>query len=235
MLRRLAPALLLSLALVAPAVAQAPPQREEPGRITVTGVGETRFPPDIATITVGVLVQASASGEAMLKATRAMTEAAAALRQAGIEPRDLQTSSFNVSPQFETSPSGAARMIGVQVSASLAVRVRRLDRLGEILDRVVALGANSVSGPDFGLADERAARDGARRAAAEDATRRARLMAEAMGVRLGRIVSIEESGPGYRPRARGNFAPAAAAAAVPVEAGEESLEASVTVVWEIAQ
>lgn len=234
---RLAAALLALVAASAvPAFAQAPCRPDEPGRITVVGTGEVRAQPDMATITVGVTAQARQSRDAVAQVTRTMTQATEALRQAGIEPRDLQTTGFQVAPQYETAQNRPPRIVGTQVSAELIVRVRDLTKLGDILDRVVQLGANRVDGPVFGLADPEAALDGARRAAVADAQRRARAMTEALGVRLGRVVSVEEGARSAPVRRFARAAPAAMAPApVPVEAGEESIRSDVTVVWEIQQ
>lgn len=233
---RFAILVLFGIAFSPVAAAETPARPEVPGRITVVGSGEVNAQPDIATIAVGVTAQARSTRDAMAQATRAMTQATEALRQAGIAPRDLQTSFFQVRPQYDSPANRPPRIVGTEVSAELIVRVRDLTKLGEILDRVVALGANRVVGPDFGLAEPEAARDEARRAAVADAQRRARLMTEALGVRLGRIVSVQESG-GPRPvrRQRMETRAVPAAAAVPIEAGEETIRADVSVVWELSQ
>jgi uncharacterized protein YggE len=233
--RLAAAALALALA-TPPAIAQTPARPDEPGRITVVGRGEVRAQPDMATITVGVTAQARQSREALAQVTRTMTQATEALRQAGIQPRDLQTSGFQVAPQYETAQNRPPRIVGTQVSAELIVQVRDLTTLGDMLDRVVQLGANRVDGPEFGLADPEAALDGARRAAVADALRRARAMTEALGVRLGRVVSVEEGARTAPVRRFARAAPAAMAPApVPVEAGEETIRSDVTVVWELQQ
>lgn len=236
-MRSITAAILAISALAAPASAQAPARADEPGRITINGTGEVQAQPDMATIAVGVTAQARSTRDALAEARRTMTQATDALRQAGIAPRDLQTSLFRVQPQYERVQNRPPRMVGTEVSAELVVRVRDLSALGDILDRVVSLGANRVIGPDFGFANPEAAHDEARRAAIADAQRRARLMTEALGVRLGRIVSVDESG-GPRPMrqfARARGAAPAAAAPMPIEAGEETIRADVTVVWELSQ
>jgi uncharacterized protein YggE len=227
--------------LAAPAGAQDTPRprTQEPGQITVVGFGEVTASPDMATITVGIVAQSRTTGEALAQVRQTMTQATGVLRQAGIEQRDLQTTTFQVRPQYQTVPNRPARITGVEVAAELIVRVRDLTKLGEILDRVVALGANSVTGPEFGLANPQAARDAARRAAVEDALRRARIMTEPLGVRLGRILQIDEGG-GPAPLRRGGrgramMAAPSAAQSVPIEAGEETIRAEVTVIWELSQ
>ena len=244
----LVPAALATPALaqpIAPAPPRAPitlaPTPRAPGTIAITGQGEVTAAPDMATITLGVISQARVAREALQANTKAMGEAIASLKQAGIAERDLQTSQFQVQPQYQHDPQGRTppRIVGYQVSNRLTARVRDLAKLGEVLDRAVTLGANTVEGPVFGLAEPRAARDAARKAAAEDALRRARIMAETLGVRLGRVLNVTEqsaSQPRPMPQAM-TMARAAAAEAVPVpvEAGESTLSATVSVTWEIDQ
>jgi uncharacterized protein len=230
----------LALVLAGPALAQTPAARPDPATISLVGQGEARAAPDMATISLGVISQARIAREALAANTRAMSEAVQSLKQAGIADRDLQTSQFSVQPQYQQDPQGRTppRIVGYQVSNRLTARVRDLTKLGDVLDRVVALGANSVEGPVFGLAEPQAARDAARKAAAEDALRRARIYADALGVRLGRVLSVSEQGtavPRPQPMMMARTAAVAEAAAVPVEAGESTLTAQVAITWEIAQ
>lgn len=217
-------------------VAQAP---SVPGRITVAGTGESTRAPDMATISIGVVSQADTAREALARNTAAMTAALESLRGAGIAPRDLQTSGFNLSPRFSHDRTGSTppRIVGYQVTNTLSARVRDLSKVGEVLDRAVTLGANNVSGPVFGLSDPASAREEARKAAVADALARARLYAEGLGVRLGRVVAVTEgatSQPRPMPMAAARSM-SAEAAPVPIEAGETSLSAQVNVVFEVAQ
>ncbi len=119
----------------------------------------------------------------------------------------------------------------------MTVRVRDLDKLGPILTAVVASGANSVDGLSFTVSDTNEKLDEARKEAVADARRKADLYATAAGVKLGRILSISEDGVSIpRPYAvRSEKMMAMSSAPVPVEAGEETLSATVNIVWEIAQ
>jgi uncharacterized protein YggE len=218
---------------------QIAPDRTAPGRITAVGVGESTRAPDVATITVGVISEAETAREALSRNTAAMTAARESLRAAGIEPRDLQTAGFNLSPRFSRYRPGSTppRIVGYQVTNMLTVRVRDLAKVSDVMDRAVSLGANNVTGPVFGLSDPASAREEARRAAVADALARARLDAEGLGVRVGRIVSVNEgavSQPRPQPMAAARTM-AAESVSVPIEAGETSLSAQVTVVFEIVQ
>jgi hypothetical protein len=170
-----------------------------------------------------------------------MEKVIAELKKAGNEARDLQTSNFSVQPQYyhpprdRNGPIEPPRIVGYQVSNTLRVRVRDLARLGAILDVTVSQGANQLNGIAFSIDDPEALLAKARKAAMEDAVARATTYAEAAGVALGRVLSINEnSGPRPVPMVA-RMRAEDAAAAVPIEAGEQSIQAQVQVTWELRQ
>jgi uncharacterized protein YggE len=139
-------------------------------------------------------------------------------------------------PQGEQNSSEPfePRIVGYRVHNNITIRIRDLDRVGGILDQVVTLGANSISGPTFTLDDPNPVKDEARRAAMEDARRKASLYAEAAGITLGPIVRIEEGyAPPPMPLGAQMMRMEAADASVPIEAGELSFEVQVSVSWRL--
>jgi len=222
--------LTLALGLAAPLAAETDTLR----RLTVTGTGSFEAAPDMAMIRLGVTTQAKTAGAAMNQNTEQMQATVAVLKAAGIADRDLQTSNLSLQPNWTSRNSSSnqpPRIVGFVARNTLAVRVRDLGQLGEVLDAVIQAGANDFQGLSFSLSDPTPAADAARRDAVADAARKARLYAEAAGVALGPIQSISESG-GVRPYAA-EMARAAMADAVPIEAGEVSVGASVTIVYAI--
>lgn len=211
--------------------------------LSVIGEGVVRARPDMAIITLGVVSEAKEARAALMQNTAAMSRLTAALKGKAIESRDLQTSGFSVEPRYSQPPRDqdpneafAPEIVGYTVRNQLVVRIRDLARTGDILDSAVTLGANSISGPDFTVADPSAQEDLARRAAMRDALRKSALYAEAAGVTLGPIARIEE---GSAPQPRGVPMQAmarevAADSAVPVEGGELSTQIQVSVSWKLA-
>ncbi|MBS0125176.1 SIMPL domain-containing protein [Thetidibacter halocola] len=215
----------IALALATPLYA------DEAGRITVTGEGQAFAAPDMATITLGVTERADNARDAMDATSAGVAAILGRLTAMGVEPRDVQTSDLSLGPVWtQHNSSGEAVITGYEASNRLTVRVRNLDSLGGVLDAVLEDGANRFSGLGFGLQDPAPLEDEARRAAVADALARARLYAEAAGVDLGPILSINESG-GVRPMPMDAPMFAARAEAVPVAAGETGLSASVTIVF----
>lgn len=212
------------------------------GTIAIEGRGEVTAAPDMATINSGVTTQGATAREALDANTSAMAELIAALKASGIEARDIQTSGFSVNPNYvytdERDANGYTlppKINGYQVSNTVTVAVRKLDTLGSILDKSVTVGANTVNGVSFSVADPSDLYDQARKAAFADARAKAELYAGVAGSALEDIVSISETQGFNPPQPYPMYAKAemAADAAVPVEAGELSFVINVNVQWEL--
>ena len=205
----------------------------QPPTLTMTGIGEARARPDVAVGRIGVVTQAATPRDALNDNNRAMDAVLAALKEQGIAQKDLQTSSFNVTPRYDYGEDRSPpRVDGYEASNQLAVTVRDLDKLGSILDQAVSVGSNQIVGVEFGLDKPEPVRDEARRLAVRDAVRKARLYAEEAGVQLGPIHFIAERTEIRPPTPRlGQMRATAEAAAVPIEEGEHAVEIEVTMTW----
>lgn len=232
---------MLALALGAGAQAQTSAAGGE-RRISVVGEGRVRGRPDMAVINAGVVSEAKSAAEALSANNAAMTRILEAMRAAGIESRDLQTANFSVEPRYSQPPPEydgsqlfTPKIVGYSVRNEVVVRVRDIARTGEILDQVITLGANSITGPMFAAAEPAELEDQARRAAMRDAIGKGELYAMAAGVTLGPILRIEESVAQWPPPVpMGAMARESAQdAAVPIEGGELTFQAQVSVSWQL--
>ena len=225
--------------VAAPMSARAEEEHSEPRLLSVSGEGVAHAAPDIALITLGVVSEAVSARDALDENTQTMTGIIDALRDEDLEDRDLQTSGFSVEPIFSQPPRDydhstpfRPEILGYRVRNNVNVRIRDLARVGAILDLVVTLGANSISGPSFTVADPTPLEDEARRAAVADALRKAELYAEAADVALGPIQSIAE---GYasapQPMQAATMRMEVADSSVPIEGGELTFEVQVSVSW----
>jgi uncharacterized protein YggE len=196
----------------------------------------------MAIITLGVVSEATSAREALTANSQSMTRILDALRAAGIESRDLQTSGFTVEPRYSQPPRNwngtdpfEPKIVGYTVRNQITVRVRQLDQVGAMLDQVITLGANTVSGPTFTVADASEFEDQARRAAVRDAMEKAELYSEAAGVTLGPIFRIEENVAQWpQPVPMAAMARQEAAdASVPIESGELTFQAQVSISWRL--
>jgi uncharacterized protein YggE len=181
-----------------------------------------------------ISLKADTAKQALAKNTEAMSQVVAALKADGIDPKDIQTSNFSVSPLYEERKENRSpKIIGYQVTNSVRITVHDIGKLGDILDKVVMLGANDVGAIEFGVDEPAALKDKARQLAMANAIADAKLYAEAAGVKLGKILTInEDQGPIVARYA----APAPTmemAKAVPIEAGTAKVEIRVHVSFEL--
>lgn len=234
-------ALAAAVAASLPMAAQAADDSRREPAIVVTGQGQSMLAPDMAIVSVGVVRQAKTAREALSANNEAMRKVLEALKGAGIAERDLQTSGFSINPQYSypDSNDGTPRppvLTGYEVANQLTIRVRDIARLGAVLDQTVSLGVNQGGDIRFTNAEPEKAVEEARRNAMKNAIGKARVLAEAAGVKAGRILEISETMdlPEPRPVMRMSMAKEAADA-VPVAAGENSYSVTVNVTFAIEQ
>ncbi len=230
-----APAVLVLLSLIGrePAAAQDLPIPH----VTVSGEASRAVEPSLAETRAGVITQGKSAREASDANARTMTAVLASLQEAGVEPKDIQTSRFAVQPLFtrqqQEGRSEPPRITGYQVSNNVSVRIRDIGKLGEIFDRLLAAGANTIYGVEFQVPENPKLLDAVRTAAIEDGKRKAELYAQAAGVQLGRVFAITENSVSVpRPMMRAAATPQSA---TPTSPGEEVLRVSVTVTFELSR
>ena len=218
------------LVLSAPALAQTP--AEFPAAISVTGEAQISVPPDLATIDAGVTSDAKTAREASDANNAAMGKVLLALKGAGIDEKDFQTSRLSLQPQYAPNRSGPSPIVGYRAANRVTIRVRDVSKVANIIDVLVGAGANDIGGINFMVSQASKLLDEAREQAISDARRKAQIYARAAGVTLGEPLAIsEQSSPS--PIFRGKVATGMVAATAPVAQGEETLSVTVNVSWAI--
>lgn len=218
----------------------------EPSLIRVSGKGEVFAIPDIATFTYSVVEEASTVSEAQGKATEKSNKAVKYLRDQDVAEKDIRTVAYEVHPEYEYSnalcregycPPGKQTLVGYRVNQTVEVKVRKLDKAGDLLAGLGGIEVSNLSGLQFDVDDRDKIIEEARRKAITDAKKHAKTLAEDLDVRLVRIVSFEESGSyppvfykAYDMAERGGGLGQAAPELPP---GETKVLANVTVVYEI--
>ena len=231
-----APAHSASVATVADA-------HETPGVIRVVGSWVVRERPNRAWVSLGVQGAGETAADAQDKVSSAMNAVLSAVRATDADVQQIQTSSLSLSPMYDSrrqrEPGQPPRIVGYTASNTITVRMGDVSKIGMIIDAGMKGGANSVNGVRFGLSEEsqaEAQRKGLRQAVGQ-ARGKAGVMADAMGMRLGRVVEVIEQGaepPIPRPMMmRGGAEFAMAADATPVEPGEVESRVQVTIVYEL--
>lgn len=210
--------------------------------ITVSASGEAAAAPDLAYLQLTVLREGATARDALSANNTAMAEVLAAMKEFGIAERDLQTSGFSINPQYvypkAEEPQTPPKIAGYQVQNGLSVRVRDLEKLGEVLDKAVTLGVNSGGNVSFGNDNPDAVLEAARVSAMKKAVAKAKLLTETAGGTLGKIVTISENFDQPMPMpmmAKAAMADSMRAESVPMAAGESTYTVTVNVSFEIIQ
>lgn len=218
--------------------------------IWVSGEGMISVEPDLAILNIGVETTGDTVAEANGDAADSMNSIVNALKDRGLEDRDIQTRSFNIFPMYEYNEVfvdgrrvGKQELVGFRVSNSASINIRDLDEIGEIIDEVAVAGGDStrINGINFTVEDPKPFMDGLREAAVEDALAKAQQFAGLTGVSVGPMRFISETG-GSSPvvlqdmSVKRGFAPEmafAASAPTSISSGEMDFRLSIQAVFEI--
>ncbi len=204
-------------------------------RLDVNATGESTRVPDVAIISAGVVTRAPTAAAAIQQNSARMDRVLAALKSAGVADRDIQTSSINLNPEYRYQENKAPELVAYSASNQVSIRFRDIRNSGRILDALVAEGANQINGPTLTIDKPDAALDEARINAVANGRARADLYARALGKRVVRVISVSESGGSYpvpppMPMAERM---SAQAADTKIMAGEQKLQVSVSMVFEL--
>jgi len=226
-------AALTLLLTVTPAVADDTP----PPQISVVGTGEVRLAPDLAVIAFAVETTAREAAAAVAANAEQSNALATAIKRQLGDGDKVETTRYSLDPIYESRERGSSappRISGYVARNEVRVQSRHVDQVGNFIDTATAAGANRINSLEFTLADRAAAHGEALRKAGSDARRQAEIIAAALGVRLGRILSASTSGsPVVMPKQYRGMAMAMEGAPTPVEPGEVSVDASLNVSFAI--
>ena len=165
-------------------------------RLDISATGEVTRVPDLAVISAGVVARSSSATGAIQQAANRMERMRAALKAAGIDDRDIQTTNISLNPEYRYENNLPPRLTGYTASNQVTVKFRDIRNAGRILDALVREGANQINGPNLTIEQPEAALDEARTRAVATGRARGELYARGLGMRIVRVVSVSESG-GY--------------------------------------
>lgn len=258
----LAAVVLLGLFLAAQTIAVASGLRyvgaglQATNTINVSGHGEVLAVPDIATFTFSVVSDKTTVADAQSDATTKANAITAYLKGAGIDAKDIQTTDYSVSPQYEYQnavcpqvapasgsisstvycPPGKSVLKGYEVRQTTTVKVRDTSKAGDLLTGVGSKGATEVSGLTFTFDNPDAVQDQARDKAIAAAKQKADVLAKSLGVSLVRVVSFNESsypGPVYYAKSLGVGAADSTVASPEISVGQNKITSDVSITYEI--
>ena len=233
-------ALLIGSAAIVPAAAfaqDASVARPISGtRLDISASGMVTRVPDLAIISAGVVTRSTTASGAIAENATRMERVRAALRKAGIEDRDIQTSSINLNPDYRYQDGQPPVLTGYQASNNVSVKFRDIRNSGKILDALVAQGANQINGPSLTIDKPETAYDEARGKALAVGRARAELYARSLGMRVVRLLSVSESSgysPAPMPYQRDMAMAASAVSKTEIDPGSQDLSVSLAMSFEL--
>jgi uncharacterized protein len=204
------------------------------GTIVVSGTGRVAVDPDVADLRLGVSIARPTVEGARTAAAEAMSAILAAVRDAGVERRDVRTTLLAVQPRYDYRDGVAPVLTGYDLNNVVEITVRDLSSLGAVIDGALIAGATSLDGLAFRVDDPRDAERAARTAAVAEARARAEVLAEAADVAISGVSDIVEGGPPPSwPQPKAARMALAADAGTPVEAGTTEIAVTVTVTFRL--
>ncbi|MDB5082790.1 MAG: hypothetical protein JWP00_4714 [Chloroflexi bacterium] len=222
----------------APAQAQTTPVAGPSGYsgITVQGTGIVILKPDVVNLNVGVQFRAPTVAEAQKQSADASAKITAALQAAGIKADDIKTVNYTIYPDYVYEPNQAPRLSGYQITNSLQVTIRDINKTGVIIDAASSAGANQIGGINFTVENNTEALKQARAAAVDNAKAKADQLAAAGKISVGSIVNIVETEQNNQPQPLAQAAGLKADAAVAstqVESGQLRVVVNVQVTYAV--
>ncbi len=202
-------------------------------RLDISATGEVTRAPDVAAISAGVVTRAQTATGAIQQAADRMQRVRAALRRAGLQDRDIQTSNISLNPEYRYDNNQAPQLLGYTASNQLMIRFRDIRNAGKILDALVSEGANQINGPNLVVDNPESALDEARAKAIAAGKARAELYARSLGLHVVRIVSVSESSGYPAPPVPVMMSARAKTADTSIEPGEQKLDVTVAMTFEL--
>jgi hypothetical protein len=164
--------------------------------ITVTGEGRVSVQPDIVKLELGTVIERTTVAAAQKENTRIMNALSEKLSGFGVDKQDLQTSNYTISPMYDWN-DGKQKLRGYQVQQGLRLKLRDLDKVGDVIGAAGELGVNQAGGIEFTVDEPEAVKAQAREEAMKNAQAKAEALARITGITLRRVISFNEGG--YEP------------------------------------
>jgi uncharacterized protein len=213
--------------------------RGAPSTISISGEGKVSAVPDIASLSFGVQTGRQKTAQsAMEMLSKNMNAVLDAVKNQGIAEKDIGTESLSLYPAYDWN-DGKQTPRGFEASQSLRVKVRDLDKIGAVLSAATNAGANQAGGVSFTIDDPNALQAAAREKAIEDAKKKARILANDLGVSIGKLMGFSEGG-GFPPTpmyARAEMMDRGMGGGgsdpLPLPSGEQEVHVMVTLTYEI--
>jgi uncharacterized protein YggE len=202
--------------------------------IEVDGNGETRTSPDTADLNLAIDTQAKTAEEAAASNAALATRVIDALKSKLGDKGKVTTGGYSLEPQYDQRPNAKPTIIGYNAQNTVTVNTSALDLVGALIDSAIAAGANRVNSLNFSVKDDTKARTEAIAIATRDARAQAQALALALDVKLGKVLKATTASQERPiPIRMGRAMAMSANVATPVEPGEVTVPATVSLTFEI--
>lgn len=209
----------------------------------VTGEAKVATMPDLATLGFAVVTEGPRPESLQEENTKKINAVIEYVKGQDVAKEDVQTSGYNLYPKYNYDRfSGESEIIGYTLTQNVTVKVRDLERVGTIIGGLTKLGVNQINTVQFSIEDQDSAQEEARAEAIEKARAKAKSLADKAGIRLGRVIDVQESGGGYpmpyymrsESAVMGMGGADAVKAPTPtIEPGTQDVYVSVTLIYEV--
>ncbi|PJE57696.1 MAG: hypothetical protein COU82_00560 [Candidatus Portnoybacteria bacterium CG10_big_fil_rev_8_21_14_0_10_38_18] len=201
--------------------------------ISVQGEGKVYAKPDIAIVNLSVVTEGTNLKDVQDKNSRKMNGVVDFLKGFGIEEKDIKTINYQIYPRYNYENRAVPTIIGYEINQTLEVKIRNLEKIGEILDKSVSAGINQVSSLRFWVDKDDELKEGARKLAIEDAKKKAETLADNLGIKLVKIIGFTED-TGYYPMPTYKEAAGMGGGEMPnIQTGENEITVNVSIIYEI--
>lgn len=220
-----------------------------PKEINVTGEGKAYIKPDIAMVSFGVTSQAPKSQDAVSQSNEKMNAVIAAIKALGVEDKDIQTTSYNLSPVYDYKTVGVSPMmypvpvqggrsiVGYTLDQEISVKIRNFDNINTIMDKASVSGANTVGQLQFTVDNPEAARSEARQKAIDAAKEKMQNIAKESGLNVGKLINVSEGYSSYPQPMYANSTMAkdsgAPSVAPDIQAGQMEADSNITLTYQV--
>ncbi len=217
--------------------------------ITIAGKGETVSIPDVATFSFSVTETAKTVDVAQTQATTKINNVLKAIKEGGVEEKDIKTLSYSINPHYEYVEGvcqanlpcrpGKSTITGYDVSQTIEVKVRDLKKAGALFSTIGSQNVQNINGLNFSIDDIDTVKSKARDLAIQNAKEKAQKLASQLGVRIVRVISFYEQGDESYPYAREAMGgdmmsvKSAIAPAPQIPTGEQKITSNVSITYEI--
>jgi len=211
-------------------------------RFSVTGSGTVYAKADIANLTVGLKTEVRKTAAQVTKEnSEKMNEIIAAVKELGVDEKDIKTTDYRLSPVYTWIEKEGQRLLGYEVSQNIALKIRDLDKISDIIAKTTEKGANQIGNINFTIDDEYELKNEARRLAIEKAKEKAEAIAKESGMKLGKIKSVHENSyqpiydysNAYKEMRLESYDQAAGMVAPSIEAGQNEVRVEITLIYEV--